>query len=306
MSVKLIIGGAHPALGEDIAAAGGFDVASSVLQRLPDAELVELSDDVRGADVFVIQPTPPDPEAHFFELVLLGDAARRAGARHLTAVVPYLGYSRQDRRAAGRSVAVGARVVADILGTRFDRVVAVDLHAPAIEGFFAPVVEHLEAFGLFESRFKGITGAVVVAPDLGAAKLASRYAAALNLPFAVVHKARVSGTEVIAQQVTGDVQGFLPLIIDDMITTGGTVAAALRAVLQAGALPGAIVAATHGIFATGAIDMLRTLPIDRIIVTDSVPVSNESVEVVSLAPMLATVIRGLADGASIERFRSRA
>lgn len=299
-------GGAHEALAHAVADAGGFELIDAALEQLPDAELVELRHEVRGADLYVIQPTPPPPEAHLFELMLIADAARRGGVARITGVVPYLGYSRQDRRAGGRRTAVGARVVADMLATRLDRVVAVDLHTPAIEGFFSCAVEHLEAFPVILERLRGTTDATVVAPDLGAAKLADRYASALGLPFAVVHKTRTSGTEVAAGQLTGSVAGRIPVIVDDMITTGATVAAALRAVLAAGARPGAIVAATHGLFAPGALDLLSSLPVQRLLVTDSVPPPpHPQVELVSLARTLAQAIERLHDARSLEGLRAQ-
>jgi ribose-phosphate pyrophosphokinase len=306
MTAVIISGGAHPALARAVAAAGGFRTVAAELERLPDAELVGVADSVRGEDVYLIQPTPPPPESHLFELLLLADAVRRAGAARITGVVPYLGYARQDRRAAGRRVAVGAKVVADVLATRLDRVVVVDLHAPATEAFFSCAVEHLEAFPLFLEQLRGIKDAVVVAPDLGASKLADRYAAALELPFAVVHKTRLSGTEVAVRQVTGDVAGRVPLIVDDMITTGRTVAAALGAVLAAGASAGAIVAATHAVFAPGAVELLFSLPIRRLLVTDSVPPPPDPrIEVVTLAGTLAEAIRRLHEGRSLEGLRAR-
>jgi ribose-phosphate pyrophosphokinase len=301
MTAVIVSGGAHPGLARDVAAAGGFRTVDAELERLPDAELVGLATSVRGEDVYLVQPTPPPPEAHVFELLLLADAARRAGASRVTGVIPYLGYSRQDRRAAGRRVAIGARMVADLLATRLDRVIAVDLHAPAIEGFFSCAVEHLEAFPLMVERVRGLEGMVVVAPDLGAAHLADRYALALDLPFAVVHKTRLSGTEVAVRRVTGEVAGRVPLIVDDMITTGRTVAAALNAVIAAGARPGAVVAATHGVFAPQALDLLFSLPIRRLLVTDSVaPPPDPRLEIVTLAGQLADAIGRLHDGRSLE------
>lgn len=306
MTAVIVPGGAHPALSQRIAAAGAFRTVAASLEHLPDAELAGLTESVRGEDVYIIQPLPPPPEGHAFELLLLADAARRAGAARVTGIVPYLGYSRQDRRAGGKRVAVGARVMADMLSPRFDRIVLTDLHAPAIEGFFTCAVEHLEVFPFLLDRLRGTPADVVVSPDLGAAKLADRYAASLDLPFAVVHKTRLSGTEVAVRRVTGDVAGKVPLIVDDMITTGRTVAAALGALANAGAQPGAIVAATHGVFTPDARDLLDGCGIARLLVTDSVPVSaDDRLEVVSLAGLLADAIARLHHGQSLEGILAR-
>jgi ribose-phosphate pyrophosphokinase len=132
----IVAGGAHPALAQNVARLGGFAIVGADLNRLPDAELVELRESVRGMQVYIVQPTSPPPEPHIFELLLIADAARRAGAAQVTAVVPYFGYARQDRRAHGTRMALGARVAADVLATRVHRLVAVDLHSPAVEGSF--------------------------------------------------------------------------------------------------------------------------------------------------------------------------
>lgn len=300
MKSVIVPGGAHPALATNVAALGGFGLVGADLNRLPDAELVELQGSVRGAQVFIVQPTSPPPEPHIFELLLLADAAHRAGAAHVTAVVPYFGYARQDRRAYGSRTAVGARVAADVLATRVDRVVTVDLHSPAVEGFFAFEVDHLEAFPVLIERLRGIKDAVVVAPDLGAIRLADRYASALDLPLAVVHKQRVSGTAVAAERITGDVEGRVPLIVDDMIVTGATIESALEIAIANGAHPQGIVVATHAAFAAGALELLSELPINRIVVTDSIPTQpGGRLEVASLAPLLADAVTRLSEGFSL-------
>jgi ribose-phosphate pyrophosphokinase len=306
VSAIVVPGGAHPGLARDIVAAGGFTSVRAKLEHLPDAELVTLEDSVRGEDVYIVQPTPPPPAPYLFELLLIADAARRAGASRVTGVIPYLGYSRQDRRAGAARVAIGARVTADVLATRLDRIVALDLHAPAIEGFFSCPVEHLEAFPLLLEAVRDTGCEVVVAPDLGASKLADRYATALSLPFAVVHKARMSGTEVSARHVTGDVNARLPLIVDDLITTGATVTAALDAVGAAGARPGGVIAATHGVFAPGTLDALLERPLQSLLVTDSLPQAAPGVAVVRLGGLLADAISRLHEGRSLHALLSRA
>ncbi len=298
--LMVIAGTANVDLAEAVAAELDQALASRTLSRYPDGEFhVSIEECVRGRDVFVIQPTSPPGEAHLFEAMFLADACRRAGAARLTAVMPYFAYARQDRRVAGREP-VGARLVADLLHTAgFERVIAVDLHTPALEGFFATAVEHLTAVSLLARAVRGnghVPVDLVVAPDLGAVKLAERYASLLRLPMAVVHKARLSGTEVRARAVVGEVAGRRPLIIDDMISTGGTIEAAARAVLDAGCMPAISVIASHALLTAGALDRLHALPIDRLIVTDSVALRHDlplPLERVSLAPLLATAIRRL-------------
>ena len=298
----LLAGTANPRLAEAVAGELGLACAKRRLERFPDGEIdLELLEPVRGRDVFVVQPTSPPADRHLLELALLVDAARRAGARRVTAVVPYFGYARQDRRARGREP-LGARLVADILAVAgVERLVALDLHTEAIESAFGVPLEHLTAVPLLAQalRASADAGAVVVAPDLGAVKLAERYAALLHLPVAVVHKTRISGSEVSPRGLVGEVQGRLPIVVDDMIATGATATTALAVALGAGARGGAVVAASHGLFVGGAVARLRLAGIAQVIVTDSVATEHlaapgdELVETVSLAPLLAGAIRRL-------------
>jgi ribose-phosphate pyrophosphokinase len=281
------------------------DLAAAGIERFPDGELhIEVRESVRGHDVFLLQPTSPPFEAHFFELVLLADACRRAGAGRLTAVIPYFGYARQDRRARGREP-VGARVVADLLAAAgFARVVAVDLHSAALEGMFPVPLEHVSAVPALADGLRGApaTG-VVVAPDLGAVHLADRFARRLGLPVAVVHKIRLSGTEVAVRAVTGEVRGRTPIIVDDMISTGGTIVAAHSALGEAGCLTKEItVATTHGLLVANAAERLAGLGLGRLMVTDSVLQPERPVpptQVVGLAPLLSDAIRRLHEGHSL-------
>jgi ribose-phosphate pyrophosphokinase len=297
VTLVLLAGTSNPPLAAAVAECLGVPLAAREASRFPDGEMhIEVGTSVRGCDVYLIQPTSPTAEEHVFQLLLLADACRRAGSARLTAVVPYFGYARQDRRATGREP-VGARVVADLIATvGIGRTVAVDLHAP-LEGVFGQPLEHLTAVPLLAERLRslGTAGRVVVAPDLGATKLAERYARLLALPVAFVHKRRVSGEEVTVRGVTGEVKDRLPLVVDDMITTGGTVEAAIRAVLEAGARADVVVAATHGLLVGRAVERLAALPVTRLVTSDSVLSSAGSlpVERVSLAPHLADAISRL-------------
>lgn len=301
--LALIAGSANPHLVTAVAAAAGTPLTTCAIQSFPDGERhVELHQTVRGSDVYVLQPTSPPVADHLLELLLIGDAARRAGAARLTAVMPYFGYARQDRRVGGRE-AIGARLVADLVGGGFARVVAVDLHTPAIEAFFHGPVEHLSAGSLLAGALGPVRDdAIVVAPDLGAVRLADQLAQRIERPVATVHKVRLGPEAVRVREVVGRVQGRAPIIVDDMISTGGTVAAAVRALLAAGCAPDVTVVVTHGLLVGDVARVLGDLPIGRLITTDSVPAQPGvplPVKVVSLAPLLADVIVRLNREASL-------
>jgi ribose-phosphate pyrophosphokinase len=305
MDPMIFAGSANPALAAAVAERLGLALGNRVLKRFPDSEIhVELKDSVRERDVYLIQPGSPPADEHLFEIMMLADACRRAGAARLTAVVPYFSYARQDRRATGREP-VGARLVADLLRTAaVQRVVAIDLHSAALEGFFPIPVEHLSAVSvLAEAAAAHVKPqSVIVAPDLGAVKLAQRYARLLGMPLAIINKTRVSGEEVEARGVVGEVRGRATLIIDDMITTGATIAAAASALRAAGAAPDVTVAATHGLFVGTAGARLGALGVKRFIVTDSVARASSlslPLEVVSVAPLLADAVRRLNAGRSL-------
>jgi ribose-phosphate pyrophosphokinase len=297
VSLVLLAGTSNPPLASAIAECLGVRLAEREASRFPDGEMhIEVRTSVRGCDVYLIQSTGPPGEEHLFQLLLLADACRRAGSARLTAVLPYFGYARQDRRATGREP-VGARVIADLMAAvGIGRVVAVDLHSN-LEGVFARPLEHLTAIPLLADRLRalGTEDRVIVAPDLGATKLAERYARLLELPVAFVHKRRISGEEVTTRLVTGEVRDRGPLVVDDMITTAGTVEAAVRAVLEAGARPDVLVAATHGLMVGRAAERLAGLSVTRVVTSDSVvyPPSSVPTETVSLAPLLADAISRL-------------
>ncbi len=288
----------------------GAHVCQSIIERFPDTELhAEIDESVRGGDVYLLQPTGPPVDDHLMELIFLADACRRAGAARLIGVIPYYGYARQDRRAKGRE-AVGARLIADMLSLAgFERIVAIDLHTVSLEGFFSIPLEHLSAVSLLANAIEELVTAktVIVAPDLGAVKLAEHYGELLHRPIAVVHKIRLSGAEVEVRGIVGEVAQYAPIIVDDMISTGGTIKAAAEALISAGCQPEITVVASHALLVGPAISLLSTLPLKRIVVTDSLPPAKHNqlpVQVVSLAPMLAETITRLHLGESIGDFLS--
>lgn len=310
MRLTVIAGSANIPLARSVGAALGVKLHDRIVERFPDGELhVEIEESIRGNDVYLIEPTSRPVDQHMMELLFLADACRRAGAARLTAVVPYFGYARQDRRASGRE-AVGARVAADLIeAAGFARVVALDLHTPAIEGFFHIPLEHLSAATLLAEAVRTTNDTVIVAPDLGAVKLAERYQAVLRLPVVVLHKTRVSGSEVSVRSVIGDIKDKAPLIIDDMITTGATIEAAVKSVLAAGCAPDVSVVATHALFVGAAIARLRALPIRQIVGTNSVELASAlpaHFQVVNVASMIADTIARLHRDESLEHLLTRA
>jgi ribose-phosphate pyrophosphokinase len=305
MNTVIVAGSGNPGLADSIAERLGIGVCRSVLSRFPDTELhAEIDETVRGCDVYLVQPTGPPIDSHLMELLFLADACRRAGAARLTAIVPYFGYARQDRRAKGRE-AVGGRLIADMLAIAgLERIVAVDLHTAALEGFFSVPLEHLSAVSLLANAIdEFVTGeTVIVAPDLGAVKLAERYGELLRRPIAIVHKTRISGSEVAVRGIVGEVSGRAPVIVDDMISTGGTIEAAASALLAAGCLREITVAATHALLVGPAIARLSALPLKRIAATDSLPAPEYGslpAQVVSVAPILAETVTRLNIGESM-------
>jgi ribose-phosphate pyrophosphokinase len=271
-----------------------------ILARFPDGELhIQIQQSVRGCDVYLIQPTCPPVDEHFFELFLMADACRRAGATHLTAVIPYFGYARQDRRAHGREP-VSMRLVADLIATSgIQRLVVVDFHSQAVESGFAIPVEQVSAIPLLAEAVRPSVhqDAVVVSPDLGAVKMAEHYAKLLNLSVGIIHKSRISGAEVTVQRIVGDLRGREILVVDDMITTGGTIEKAIKALLDAGcSSSGLKVVASHGLFVGNAAERLGKLPIEKIYVSDSVPAPEQfplPLHVTSLAELLSETIQRL-------------
>jgi ribose-phosphate pyrophosphokinase len=293
MRAAIVSGSAHRALAGAVAAALGGEPVACEVERFPDGELRPCVGDVRGADTYVVQPTGPVVNEHLVELLLLLDACRRSGARRITAVVPYFGYARQDRRVRGGQ-AVGARVALDTLAAGADRIVVVDPHTSALEAMSAVPVQMLTAVPLLARAVAREIpdAAVIVSPDLGAVKLAEHYARLLDRSVAVVRKTRVSGTSVQAEELVGDVADRPAVIVDDMISTGGTVEAATQILLAHGA-PAVTVAATHGLLIGPARDLLSRLPIRRVLVTDTLPVGTEqmpSLAVRSVAALLADAI----------------
>ncbi|MER3426049.1 MAG: phosphoribosylpyrophosphate synthetase [Thermus sp.] len=295
MQIRIFSGNAHPDLARRVAEALGQSLGKALVERFPDGEVrVRLLESVRGDDVYLIQPTSPPVNDHLMELLLLADAARRSSAARINAVVPYFGYARQDKQTEGREP-ISAKLVANLLeAVGVDRVIAIDLHAPQIQGFFDIPVDHLSAVKLFARYLKerGLDqGAVVVSPDAGRAEEARRLAERLSLPFAMLAKRRTGPRETQVTYVIGDVEGKRPLVIDDIISTGGTIRRGVEALLQAGARPEVVVLATHPVLVAGARENLAHPAIREVVFTDTIPLREGGYTVLSTAELLAQAIR---------------
>jgi len=272
MKLSLLSGRSHPALAAAIGKKLGVEPAECRLDTFPDGELYfRAGDPLLGHDVFLIQPTSPPVSPHLLELMLMADGCRRAGAARITAVVPYFGYARQDRRVAAGE-AVGARLAADLLETRFDRIITLDLHKPSIEGFFAIPMEHLSSVALLAERLQELISEehVLVAPDLGAVKRVQQFADRLDAPVAYVHKERFSGDEVRVRHITGHVKDRTPVLIDDMISTGGTLVSAMEALMDQGCRTPGTAVAVHALLVDNAAAKLAKLPLAEVIATNSI------------------------------------
>ena len=293
---KLLAGTANRALAEEIAQHLGADLGRLTCSRFADGEIfVRIDENIRGSDVFILQPTNP-PAENLLELLLLIDAARRASAARITVVTPYFGYSRQDRKDQPR-VAIGAKLVANLI-TRAgaDRVLGIDFHQHQLQGFFDIPVDHLYAMPVFTTYFrkKALKDVVVVAPDVGAAKMARGFAKRLNASLAIIDKRRPAANVSEVVNVVGEVEGRDCILADDMIDTAGTVAEASRALKALGAND-IYVCATHALLSGPARERLCTAPIVEVTVTDTIEIPQErqfdTLRVLSVGELLAKAIR---------------
>jgi ribose-phosphate pyrophosphokinase len=293
----LFSGSANLPLAEAVARHLAVPLGRSQVTRFPDGEtFVEVLEPVRGKDAIIVQPTSPPVNDHLMELLAFADACRRAGAHHVTAVVPYFGYSRSDKR-QGRREPIMASVVAALLQTvGVDHLITVDPHAAQIEGFFHVAVDSLTAVPALHAALHGHLPAdtVVVSPDAGRVGMATAYAQLLQTSLVVLHKERLSGTETAVTRVVGDVSGRACLVVDDIVSTGSTIAHAIGALLAAGARPEFTVAATHAVLGDAAHANLAHPALRHFYATDSIATDGRawpSLTTVTIAPLLASVIR---------------
>ncbi|NWF74361.1 MAG: ribose-phosphate pyrophosphokinase [Nitrospirae bacterium] len=301
----IFAGTANPELAIAIAAEVGVVPGACTIERFPDGETsIQLQESVRQKEVFLVQPLSPPANEHLVELLAMADACRRAAAARITAVVPYLGYARSDKR-HGRREPIMGRMVADVLeAVGIHHVLTVDLHTSQIEGFFKIPVDTLTAIPRLATYLsKDLPpGVVVVAPDAGALRMASEYAHRLDGRVAVLHKRRESGTGTQVTHLVGDVAGKTCLIVDDMISTGGTLASAIEALLKAGARPELTIAATHGLLVAGARQKIAQEAVKKILITDTVAGAPEDwppLHIISIAPLIAGALKRLVEHRSL-------
>lgn len=296
-ALKIFSGNAHPALAAKIAEYIGQPVGGVEISRFPDGEIfVKIEENIRGQEVFIIQPTCNPPNENIMELLIMIDAAKRASAARITPVIPYYGYGRQDRKDQPR-VPITAKLVANLLvAAGADRVLTMDMHAQQIQGFFDIPVDHLFAAPVIvrHVKSKGWTGdqVVVVSPDPGGLKMAYAYSNMLNAGLAIVGKQRKSATEIEAINVVGDVDGRNVLLVDDLTTTAGTLTGA-AALLKSRGAKKIIAAVTHSLVTDMGLERLKNSAIEELITTDSIPPREGNgfkITVLSVAELLAEAI----------------
>jgi ribose-phosphate pyrophosphokinase len=302
--LKILSGSSNRPLSERIATYIGKQLHDATVSSFPDGEtFVKINENVRGSDVYIVQSTCPPTNHHLVELLIMIDAARRASAERITAVVPFYGYARQDRKDQPR-VPITAKLVANLITTAgADRVLAMDLHAQQIQGFFDIPVDHLYSAPVFFRwlREKKLSDVVVVSPDIGGLKMAHAYATMLNANLAIVAKRRKSGSEVEAINVVGDVDGKNVVMVDDLTETAGTIVAASKRLKEAGAKR-ILACVAHAVLGDMANERLKKSSITELITTDSVP-QKEAVgykkTVLSVAELLGEAIKRTHKGESV-------
>ncbi len=307
--LQVFAGTAHPALAQGIADHLGRPLAAATVNQYKNGETrVSIDESVRGSDVFVVQPTCHPVNHHLMELLIMIDAIKRASASRITAVMPYYGYAKQEKKSRSREP-ISAKLVADLLQVAgANRILTCDLHAPAIEGFFNIPVDHLQGRRLLADRCRelDLPDAVVVAPDQGRVGWALEMRERLggDTELALIAKQRPTADKAYAVEMVGNVRGRTALLIDDMIMTGGTLVAAAQMLFDRGARA-VYACATHAAFAPGTRDLLEASPFTKVLVSDTVPMpanghhANSKIEVISVAPLFAEAIQHIHEDSSV-------
>ena len=305
--LKVFSGRANPELAKKICDHLQIPLGRGRTELFPDGELlVKVDEDVRGRDCYIIQSTSHPVNAHLMELMIWIDCLKRASANRVTAVIPYFGYARQDRKDEGRTP-ITAKLVANLIERAgADRVVSVDLHAAQVQGFFDIPVDHLNAGPVLSKWFKALklSNRVFVSPDVGNVKRAQVYANALGGEICIIDKRRKSGKDIEAKHIIGDVEGKNILMVDDMITTAGTMTEAVKILKANGALD-VYISATHAVFAPPAIERLSNCAFTKLAVTDTIPIGNrcdgikDRMEILSVAGLLGDAIHRIHHNQSV-------
>lgn len=291
-------GNGNKKLANDICEHLGINLADAEINRFADGEIsLKINQNVRGHDVFIIQPICSPSSDNLMELLIMVDALKRASAHRITSVLPYFGYARQDRKDQPR-VPITAKLVANLLVTAgTNRVLTIDLHAQQIQGFFDIPLDHLYAFTLFANYVKELQlgdNIVVISPDVGGIKTARAYANRLECDLAVIDKRRMNDKETKAMHIMGDIKGKIVLLVDDMVSTASSLLEAVGAICEAG-VKDIYAMITHPILCGPAIDRLKKMHLKKLVVTDTIPLSEEKrlsqIEVLSVAPLLSEAIK---------------
>ncbi len=306
--LQVFAGNANPALAHEIVQALGTSLGKSMVRHFSDGEIyLQIQENVRGADVFIIQPTCNPVDRHLMELLLMIDALKRASAERITAVLPYYGYARQDRKDKPR-VPISAKLVASLLETAgANRVLTLDLHAAQIQGFFDIPVDHLFAMPVLIEHFRSqnIPDLTVVSPDAGGVERARAFAKRLNSPLAIIDKRREEANVAEVMNVVGDVRARNCLLVDDLIDTGGTLVKGAEALSAQGAA-GVWACATHAVLSGPAVSRIEESAIREVVFTNSIPLSAKAKEssrirALSIAKLMADAIHSIHQGGSISR-----
>lgn len=304
--VTIFSGEAHPQLAREICNHLGIPLSPSTFRRFSnDCQYIQLNANCRESDVFIIQPLVPPVQENLMQLLLMLDAARGASAKRLTAVIPYFGYARSDKKDAPR-ISIAGRLVADILATAgADRVLTMTLHSEQVHGFFSVPVDHLNALLILAEHFKGtdLKDTIVVSPDLGNAKAAGHFSKLLGVPVAAGRKQRLSDEKVVIDTVVGDVKGKTCIVMDDEIANGGSMMELLHVLRDLGAGPFKI-ACTHGLFTKNAVPNLTSQPdVLEIVSTNTIPMAPEKehpkIKILSIGPLVAETIKRIHLGQSV-------
>ncbi len=307
-NLKVFTGNAHPELAKEICRHLGVPLGAADIGRFPDGEVrVQLGENVRGADVFVIQPTCKPVNDNLMELLIMLDSLRRASAKRITAVMPYYGYARQDRKDRPR-VPISAKLVADLITSAgAHRVLALDLHAGQIQGYFNIPVDHLFATPVTVNYFRRLhlKNLTVVSPDTGGVERARAFAKKLQAPLAIIDKRREDANTVEVMNVIGEVEGRICLIVDDMVDTGGTLIRGAKTLKEKGAAK-VFACCVHGVFAQNALAKICDSDLEQVVTTNSIPLPPEGhacarVRVLSVAKLLAEAIGSIHEETSVSR-----